>query len=97
MFSLRRRAVKDLVTSYCGHIRCEPNTHPWARRAKLDPGVAREDGNRSNGTMHFMPFKTIDVNRSENIRASASLATSIWKLKSPDKINESGDKTIDSR
>ena len=42
-------------------------------------------------------LRPIDVSRSENTPASASLPTSIRKLKSPDKIRDSGDKIIDSR
>ena len=42
-------------------------------------------------------LRPIDVSRSENTPASASLPTSIWKLKSPDKISDSGNKIIDSR
>ena len=36
------------------------NSHHWAWRAGLVPGVAREDANRSNWTMHNMLVVSID-------------------------------------
>ena len=42
-------------------------------------------------------LRPMDVSKFENTRASTSLATSIWKLKSPGNISGSGDKITDSR